>query len=100
MAPCLLVTKSSPPLEGGLGKSCEQREYHGRTKKLDYELHGTQQDQKSPIESQLIECGHNGRLLTPVIILDLVARELAREHTAFYDLGFSEAKAMSKQKLA
>jgi len=28
------------------------------------------------------------------------ARELARKHTAFYNIGFSEAKAMFKQKLA
>ena len=34
------------------------------------------------------------------LILDLVARELARKHTAFYNIGFSEAKAMFKQKLA
>jgi len=34
------------------------------------------------------------------LILDLVARELARKHTAFYNIGFSEAKAMYKQKLA
>ena len=26
-------------------------------------------------------------------ILDLVAREMARKHTAFYNIGFSEAKA-------
>jgi len=32
--------------------------------------------------------------------LDLVARELAFKHTAFYNIGFSEAKAMFKQKLA
>jgi len=79
---------------------------------LDSELHGTQQDQRGPIESELNECGHKGRVLAPVIgryggassdlslILDLVARELARKHTAFYNTGFSEAKAMFKQKLA
>ena len=62
---------------------------------LDSELHGTQQDQRGPIERQLKEYGHNGRVLAPVIgryggaskdlshILDLVARELARKHTAF-----------------
>ena len=32
------------------------------------------------------------------LILDLVARELARKHTTFYSIGFSEAKAMFKQK--
>ena len=62
--------------------------------------------------SELNEYGHNGRVLAPVIgryggassdlslILDLVARELARKHTSFYNIGFSEAKAMFKQKLA
>ena len=74
-------------------------------KKLDLELHGTQEDQRGPIESELNEYGHNGRVLAPVIgryggassdlslILDLVAREMARKHTAFYNIGFSEAKA-------
>jgi len=69
-------------------------EYHDRTKKLDSELHGTQQDQRGPIESELNEYGHK-RVLAPVIgryggassdlslILDLVARELARKHTVF-----------------
>ena len=79
---------------------------------LSSELHGTQQDQRGPVESELNEYGHNGRVLAPVIgryggassdlspILDLVARELARKHAAFYNIGFSEAKAMFKQKLA
>ena len=30
----------------------------------------------------------------------LLPRELARKHTAFYNIDFSEAKAMFKQKLA
>ena len=33
-------------------------------------------------------------------ILDLVARERARKHTAFCNIGFSEAKAFFRQKLA
>jgi len=88
------------------------QEHHDRTKKLDLELHGTQQDQRGPIESELNEYGNKGRVLAPVIgryggassdlslILDLVARELARKHTAFDNTAFSEAKAMFKQKLA
>jgi len=67
---------------------------------------------RGPIESELNEYGHKGRVLAPVIgryggassdlslILDLVARELARKHTAFYNIFFSEATAMFKQKLA
>ena len=54
----------------------------------------------------------SGRVIVPVIgryggvsselslILDLVAREMARKHTAFYNIGFSEAKALFRQKLA
>ena len=88
------------------------KEFNDRTKKLDSELHGTQQDQRGPIESQLNEYGHNRRVLSPVIgryggassdlslILDLVARELAHKHTAFYYICFLEAKAMFKQELA
>ena len=53
-----------------------------------------------------------GRVLAPVtgryggassdlsLILDLVAREMARKHTAFYNIGFSEAKAFFRRKLA
>ena len=78
------------------------QEYHDRTKKLDSELHGTQQDQRGPIESELNEYGHKGRVLAQVfggyggsssdlnLILGLVARELARKHTAFYNIDFSE----------
>jgi len=64
------------------------------------------------MESDLNEYGHNGGVLAPVIgrnggassdlslILDLIARELARKHTVLYSIGFSEAKAVFKQKLA
>ena len=34
-----------------------------------------------------------------ILILDLVAREMARKHTASYNIGFSEAKALFRQKL-
>jgi len=43
------------------------KEYHDRTRKLDSELHGSQQDQRGPIESELNEYGHRGRVLAPVI---------------------------------
>ena len=78
------------------------KEYHDRTRKLDSELHGSQQDQRGPVECELNEYGHRGRVLAPVIgryggassdlshILDLVAREMARKHTAFYNIGFCE----------
>ena len=43
------------------------QEYHDCTKKLDSELRGTLQDQRGPIEGELNEYGHNGRVLAPVI---------------------------------
>ena len=43
------------------------QEYHDCTKELDSELHGTQQDQSGPIESELNEYGRKGRVLAPVI---------------------------------
>jgi len=64
------------------------------------------------MESELSEYGHIGRVLSPLYgryggassdlspKLNLVARELARKHAAFYNIGFSGAKAMFKQKLA
>jgi len=85
-----------------------KREYPDRTRKLGSELYVTIQDQKGPKESSLNKYGHNKRVLAPVIghygdassglslILDLVARELTRKHTAFYNIGFSAAKALSK----
>ena len=75
-------------------------------------MHGTQQNQRGSIESQLNEYGYNSRILAPIIgryggassdlsaILDLAVRELARKHTAFFVIDFSEAKAMFKHKLA
>ena len=68
-------------------------EYHKRAKDLDADLHGTTPAQQGPIEGELKEDGHNGRVLAPIIglyggtstdfslILDLVARELARTRT-------------------
>ena len=53
-----------------------------------------------------------GRVLAPVtgryggassdlsLILDHVAREMARKHTVFYNIGFSEVKALFRQKRA
>jgi len=61
---------------------------------------------------ELNKYGHSGRMVAPVngrygdassdlsLILDLVARKMARKHTAFYNIGFSEAKALFRQKIA
>ena len=38
-----------------------------KLRKLDSEQHGTQQDQRGPIESELNEYGHKGRVLALVI---------------------------------
>ena len=90
-----LSTKSTTIVQGSLTRQ---------------ELHGSQQDQRGPIESELNEYGHRGRVLAPVIgryggassdlspILDLVAREMARKQTASYNIGISEAKALFRQK--
>jgi hypothetical protein len=43
------------------------KEYHDRTRKHDSELHGSQQDQRGPIESELNEYGHSGRVLAPEV---------------------------------
>jgi len=105
-------TSTTPAATVEKRQKAVNKEYHDRTKELDSELHGSQQVQRGPIESQLDEYGQLGRVLAPVIgryggvssdlslILDLVARELARKHTAIYNIGFSEAKAMFKQELA
>jgi hypothetical protein len=94
------------------------KEHHDRTRKLDFELQGTHEDQRGPIESELNECGHGGRALAALIgryggassdlclmlglclMLDLVAREKARKHTATYKVGLSEARALLRQKVA
>ena len=74
--------------------------HHDRTWKLDSELHGSQQDQRGPIESEVNEYGHRGRVLAPVIgrygeassdlipMLDRVARAMARKHAASHGTGF------------
>jgi len=85
------------------------KEFNDRTKKLDSELHGTQQDQRGPMSTATMvgslplapfigRYGGASSDLSP--ILDLTSRELARKHTALDNIDFSEAKAMSKQKLA
>ena len=44
-------------------------EYHDRTRKLDSELHGSQQDQRGPIESELNEYGQ-GVVFLPQSLAD------------------------------
>ena len=80
--------------------------------KPDFGLDGTQEDQRGPIESDSTNTATTALFLDPVtgryggassdlsLILDLVAREMARKHTVFYNIGFLEAKALFRQKLA
>ena len=68
--------------------------------KPDFGLDGTQEDQRGPIESDSTNTATTALFLDPVtgryggassdlsLILDLVAREMARKHTASYNIGF------------
>jgi len=88
-------------------------DYDDRKKKFDSELYRTQQQKQCGThENEFSEYGHDGHSLALVnchyggassdlsLILDLVARKLARERTMFYNIDFSEAKVLFKQKLA
>jgi hypothetical protein len=77
--------------------------------KPDFGLDGTQEDQRGPIESDSTNTATTALFLDPVtgryggassdlsLILDLVAREMARKHTASYNIGFSEATALFRE---
>ena len=80
------------------------KEYHDRSRKLDSELHGSQQDQMSTatgavfLPQSLADTG-----VLPLIspsFWTLSLGEMARKHTAFYNISFSEAKALFRQKLS
>ena len=74
--------------------------------------YGTSPVQRGPIEAELAEYGYNGRVLSLVIglygetltdfslILDLVARKLALKHITYFNVDFSDVKAMFRRKLA
>ena len=65
-------------------------DYESAVKKLDLRVHGTPAGVKGPIEQELLEYGHGGRVLGPVVgaygggssdlakLRDLAATELAR----------------------
>ena len=86
-------------------------EYGDEAKKSDREIHGTPVDQIGPVEQQLREFGHNGRVLGPTIgcyggassdvrkLRDLAATELAQKHCEYYSMDFPRAKAMFKQRI-
>ena len=46
------------------------KENNNRTRKLDSELNGLQKDQSGPIESELNEYGHGGRVFVPRSLAD------------------------------
>jgi len=60
-------TSTTPGVTLEKRQKAVNKEHHDRTKKLDSELHGTQQDQRGSIGSQLNEYGYNGRVLALVI---------------------------------
>jgi len=58
---------NSSTTPGATLEKCQKamkKEYHDHRSSM---LHGTQQDQRGPIESELCEYGQNGRVLSPVI---------------------------------
>ena len=88
-----------------------KEKYHDRTKELDSELHITQHDQGADGEQNRRLWSYWVMMCCPpqllaatgmLLVLDLVARkQLARKHTTFYNVAFSEpleTKAVFKQK--
>ena len=85
--------------------------YIRAAKKLDARIHGTQANEIGPIEQELREYGHNGRVLGPIIgcfgggspdlgrLRDLAATELARKHVEHHSMGFNQALGMFKRLL-
>jgi hypothetical protein len=94
----------------GRGKKVDS-DYRKESKKTDREVHGTSADQIGPVEQQLREFGHKGRVLGPTIgcyggassdvrkLRDLAATELAQKHCECYSIDFPRAKAMFKQRI-
>ena len=85
--------------------------YHSTAKELDAIVHGTPPTERGPVERELHEFGHDGRVLGPVIgvygcgssdlglLRDLAASELARKHTEHHNVDFFQARAMFKNKI-
>ena len=85
--------------------------YFKKAKWLDHVVHGSHPDEQGPVERELHEYGHNGRVLGPVIgvygcgssdlslLRDLAAFQLARKHTEHHNMDFFQARAMFKKKL-
>ena len=83
--------------------------YIKAAKKLGARIHGTPANQIGPIEQELREYGHNGRVLGPIIgcygggspdlgrLRDLAATELARKHVEHNSMGHPQALGMFKQ---
>jgi hypothetical protein len=84
--------------------------YHKRVAKLDESL-GTAAGATGPFAKELMQYGHGGRVLAPVIgafaemspdtyaICDLAATVLAAEHCSFFSDTPSDAKALYTQRL-
>jgi hypothetical protein len=99
---------------GGVVQGRENKvdiDYDTEAKKTDREVHGTPAGQIGPVQQQLREYGHKGRVLGPAIgcyggassdvrkLRDLAATELAQKHGEYYSMDFPRAKAMFKQRI-
>jgi hypothetical protein len=94
----------------GRGKKVDS-DYRKEFKKADREAHGAPADQAGPVEQQLREFGHKGRVLGPTTgcyggassdvrkLRDLAATELAQKHCAYYSTDFPRARAMFKKRI-
>jgi len=85
--------------------------YHRTARELDTRLHATVPDQHGPFTKILLEHGHEGRVLAPVVgifgeasshlgeIRDLIAFEKAKKHCDLSRCTISEASGMYKNSL-
>ena len=87
------------------------KDYYKHAKTLDMRIHGTPAGRIGPIEQELREYGHNGRVLGPIIgcygggspdlgkLRDLAATELARKYVENHSIPLPQALSMFKRQL-
>ena len=113
---CAAITRYSnaPVIPGWAIKTREYEvwlAYIKAANKLGARIHGTPANEIGPIEQELREYGHNGRVLGPITgcygggspdlgkLRDLAATELARKHVEHHCMGFPQALGMFKRLL-
>ena len=113
---CAAITRynNASEIPGGIIKTREYEvwlAYTKAAKKLGARIHGTPANEIGPIEQELREYGHNGRVLGPIIgcygggspdlgkLRDLAATELARKHVEHHSMGHPQALGMFKRLL-